>query len=98
MKIRFTLAVILALFGILTFLERFVLVELLVRRAAVPMLLALAEALGIIAIGALMRRSKRVDVPVDFLIGYPVFGAICFLVALMKISAWTMVPLLVIAG
>ena len=26
------------------------------------------------------------DVPVDFLIGYPVFGALCFLVALLKIS------------
>lgn len=97
-KFRFTLAVLLALFGILTFLERFVLVELLVRRAAVPMLLALAEALAIIATGAMMRRSKRLDAPVDFLIGYPVFGAVCFLVALMKVSAWTMVPLLVVGG
>src|SRR5688572_15911542 len=97
-KLRITLAVLLALFGILTFLERFVLVELLVRRAAVPLLLALSAGLAIVALGALMRRSRRLDVPVDFLLGYPLFGAACFLVALMNISAWTMVPLLVIGG
>lgn len=98
MKLRVTLAVLLALFGILTLLERFVLIELLVRRAAVPMLLALAAGLAIIAAGALMRRSRRVDAPVDFLIGYPVFGAVCFLAGLVKVSAWTMVPLLAIFG
>ena len=98
MKIRFTLAVLLALFGILTYLERFVLVELLVRRAAVPMLLALAEALAIIAAGALLRRSRQLDFPIDFLIGYPVFGALCFLAGLLKVSAWTMVPLLLAGG
>ena len=97
-KTRFILAVLLALFGILTYLERFVLVELLVRRAAVPMLLALAEALAIIAIGALMRRTRRLDLPTDLLLGYPVFGAVCFLVALFRVSVWTMVPLLVIAA
>jgi hypothetical protein len=98
MKIRFTLAALLALFGILTYLERFVLVELLVRRAAVPMLLALAEALAILATGALLRRSKRVDFCADLLIGYPVFGALCFLAALVNVSLWTMVPLLAIGG
>lgn len=98
MKVRVTLAVLLALFAILTLLERFVLIELLVRRAAVPMLLVVAEALAILAVGALLRRTKRVDMPVDFLIGYPLFGAVCFLVGLLKISAWTMVPLLVIFG
>jgi len=98
MKVRVTLAVLLALFGILTLLERFVLIELLVRRAAVPLLLALAEGAAMLAAGALLRRSKQVDIPRDFLIGYPVFGTICFLVALVKVSAWTMVPLLVLFG
>lgn len=97
-KLRTTLSVLLALFAILTLLERFVLIELLVRRAAVPLLLAIAEGLAIVAMGALMRRTKRVDVAVDFLIGYPVFGALCFLVGTLTISAWTMVPLLVIFG
>src|SRR5215211_7921454 len=98
MKLRTTLAILLALFGILTLLERFALVELLVRRTAMPLLLVAAEALAIVAMGALMRRTKRVDAPVDFLIGYPVFGALCFVVGLLKISTWTMVQLLVIAG
>ncbi len=97
-KLRLLLAILLALFGILTYLERFVLVELLLRRAAVPMLLAVAVGLAVIAAGALARRSRRVDVPVDFLIGYPLFGALCFLVALFRISVWTMVPLLVLGG
>ncbi|HYR30255.1 MAG TPA: hypothetical protein VEU30_17465 [Thermoanaerobaculia bacterium] len=97
-KLRTILAVLLALFGILTLLERFVLIELLVRRAAVPLLLALAEGTAILAAGALLRRSKQIDVPRDFLIGYPAFGTICFLVALVKVSVWTMVPLLVLFG
>jgi hypothetical protein len=98
MKIRIGLAVLLALFAILTLLERFVLVELLVRRTAIPLLFATLEALAILAAGALMRRSKRVDVPIDFLLGYPLFGAVCFLVGVFKVSTWTMVPLLALFG
>src|SRR5688572_12229861 len=98
MKIRITLAVLLALFALLTLLERFVLIELLLRRTAVPLLLVVAEGLAILAAGALMRGTRRVDGPVDFLIGYPVFGTICFLVGTLKIAAWTMVPLLVVGG
>lgn len=98
MKLRITLSILLALFAILTLLERFVLVELLVRRTALPLLIAIAVALAILAAGALVRRTKRVDPAIDFLIGYPIFGTICFLVGLVKISAWTMVPLLAIFG
>lgn len=98
MRVRIALAVLLALFAILTLLDRFVLIELLVRRTGLPLVLVIAEALAIVAAGAMMRRSRRVDVLVDFLIGYPVFGTICFLVGLLKISAWTMVPLLVVFG
>ena len=94
MRIRLTLAVLLALFAILTLLDRFVLIELLVRRAALPLLFAGITALAILGAGALMRRSKVVDVPVDFLIGYPVFGTVCFLVGLLQISTWTMVTVL----
>ena len=97
-KLRLTLSVLLALFAILTLLERFVLIELLVRRAGVPLLMAIAEALAIIAIGALMRWTNRVDLAIDFLIGYPVFGALCFLIGTLKINAWMMVPLLAIFG
>ena len=98
MKVRLILSLLLALFAILTLLERFVLVELLVRRTAVPLLLVVAESLAILGAGALLRRSKRVDIPVDFLIGYPAFGTLCFLAGTLKILAWTMVPLLVVGG
>ena len=93
MRARLTVSILLALFAILTLLDRFVLIELMARRTALPLLAAVVEALAIVAAGALMRRSRRVDVPVDFLIGYPVFGTLCFLVGLANVSVWTMVPL-----
>ncbi|HEX9984016.1 MAG TPA: hypothetical protein VGF69_12180 [Thermoanaerobaculia bacterium] len=95
MKVRYWLAVAVALFAVLTLLERFALVELLVRRVSIPLFLAVAEALAIVAVGALVRRSRPLDLPLDFLLGYPIFGAICFLVGALKIDSWTMVPLLV---
>lgn len=98
MRLRLTLAALIALFAILTLLDRFVLIELLVRRAGLPLLLALAAALAMLGCGALLRRARRVDVPLDLLIGYPVFGALCFLVGTVRISAWTLVPLLVVAA
>ncbi|HEX7150958.1 MAG TPA: hypothetical protein VF618_05680 [Thermoanaerobaculia bacterium] len=97
-KLRYWIAVAVALFAALTLLERFVLVELLVRRVSIPLFLALAEVLAIIAVGALVRRARPVDLPLDFLLGYPIFGALCFLVGTLKISAWTMVPLVVIGA
>jgi hypothetical protein len=75
-----------------------VLVELLVRRVSLPLLLACVAAVACIGVGALGRRAARVDLALDFLIGYPLFGALCFVVALLKISAWTMTPLLVVCA
>ncbi|MEA2465003.1 MAG: hypothetical protein QOJ98_2750 [Acidobacteriota bacterium] len=95
---RTILAILLALFALLTLLDRFVLVELFLRRAGVPLLLAAVEALAIVGTGALLRRAKRVDVPLDFLLGYPVFGTLLFLVGTLKIAAWTLVPLLVLGA
>jgi hypothetical protein len=91
-------ATLLALFALLTLLDRFVLVELFLRRAGVPLLFAAVEALAIIGTGALLRRAKRVDAPLDFLLGYPVFGTLLFLVGTLKIAAWTLVPLLVLGA
>jgi hypothetical protein len=95
---RTVLATLLALFALLTLLDRFVLVELFLRRAGVPLLLAAVEALAIVGTGALLRRAKRVDVPLDFLLGYPVFGTLLFLVGTLKIAAWTLLPLLVLGA
>ncbi|MDQ3281453.1 MAG: hypothetical protein M3Q69_08575 [Acidobacteriota bacterium] len=98
MKLRTTLAVALGLFALLTLLDRFVLIELLIRRAAVPLLVSLAEALAIAGTGALVRRAKEIDFPLDLLIGYPIFGAAMFLVAALKIATWTLVPLLIVGA
>src|SRR5688572_21793115 len=83
---RTILAVLIALFAILTLLDRFVLVELLLRRTAMPLLLALTEGLAIVGVGALLRRGKHVDVPLDFLLGYPVFGTLLYLAGSIKVE------------
>jgi len=98
MKARYLAAVLLGLFAVLTLLDRFVLVELLLRRITIPFLLAAALALAMIGAGSVARRARRVDVPLDLLLGYPLFGTVCFLVATLKISTWTMVPLLAICA
>ncbi|MBV8519657.1 MAG: hypothetical protein JO197_19855 [Acidobacteria bacterium] len=98
MKARYVAGLLVALFALLTLLDRFVLIELLVRRVSLPLLFACVAAVACIGVGALARRAARVDLALDFLIGYPLFGALCFLVALLKISAWTMAPLLIVGA
>jgi hypothetical protein len=92
-RVRYLLAILLGLFAVLTLLDRFVLVELLLRRTFLPLLLAAGLALAAIGFGALARRAKHVDLPLDLLLGYPLFGTLCFLVATLKIAAWTIVPI-----
>lgn len=96
MRARSLLAALLALFALLTLLDRFGPFEPLAARGTMPLLLALVEALAMIGFGALLRRAKRVDAALDFLIGYPLFGAALYLVALVRVSAWALVPVLVI--
>ena len=95
MKARSVLAALLALFALLTLFDRFVLVELLLRRAGLPLVAALAVALACVGVGALARRAEEADAPLDFLLGYPLFGTLCFLVGTIKVATWTLVPLLV---
>jgi hypothetical protein len=97
-KLRYVLAILLGLFAVLTLLDRFVLVELLLRRTILPLLLALGVAFAMIGIGAMARRAKRLDVPLDLLLGYPLFGTLCFLVATLKIAAWTLLPIAVLGA
>lgn len=92
-KARSVLAILLGLFALLTLLDRFVLVELLLRRTGIPLLLAAAMALGMAGIGALFRRAKYIDLPLDLLIGYPVFGTLCFLAASLRVSIWMLAPI-----
>jgi hypothetical protein len=98
MRIRYILGTLLALFALLTLFDRFVLVELLLRRAALPLMVAFGVALACVGVGAVARRAEEADVPLDLLIGYPLFGTICFVVGLIKVSVWTMVPLVLIGA
>jgi hypothetical protein len=93
MKLRYVLAILLGLFAVLTLIDRFVLVELLLRRVSIPLLLAATVALAMAGTGALVRRAKQIDLPLDLLIGYPILGTLCFLMGTLKISVWTIGPL-----
>jgi hypothetical protein len=93
-KARYTLAILLGLFAVLTLLDRFVLVELLLRRAFVPLLLAGGMALAMAGIGSVFRRARHIDLALDLLIGYPLLGTLCFLAATLKVSAWTLGPVI----
>lgn len=97
MRWRGAAAFLVAALLLLTFLDRFVLVELLLRRIGLPLLVAALEAFAILGAGFLARRTRR-DVVAQFLVGYPLFGAVCFLVALAKVSTSTMFVTLIVFG
>jgi hypothetical protein len=104
-RLQRILAAVIALYLLLVLLDRFVLVELFVRRTGLSILLALFESLAIIGAGFAIRgllarswRAEECDIPRDFLVGYPLFGALCFLVGTLNISKWSMGALLVICG
>jgi hypothetical protein len=78
----------------LTFLDRFVLAELLAQRIGTSAVAAIVEGLAILGAGHLARRMR--DAALNFVIGYPIFGALCFLVGVLKISVWTMLPLVIV--
>jgi hypothetical protein len=93
-------AVLIAALFALTFLERFLLVEFLARRIGVSVAWALLEGVAILGAGHLARR-RRPGVALSFVIGYPIFGTICFLVGLLGVNAitmWVITILFAIAG
>lgn len=55
-----------------------------------PLLVALVVSVACVGIGRFARGGAR-DLPLDFLVGYPMFGAACFLVGLVKVNVWTIV-------
>lgn len=104
-KIQRILSVVIALYLLLVLIDRFVLVELFVTRVGLSVLLALFEAFAILGVGFAVRgalarawRAEDVDLPRDFLLGYPIFGAICFLVGTLNVSSWSMGVVLVVCG
>src|SRR5947209_59046 len=96
-NVRRIIAIIVAAYLLLVLIDRFVLVELFIRRVGIPILFALAASLACIGTGFLARR-RRNGVALNFVIGYPIFGAICFLIGLIHISPWTMVPVVGMFG
>jgi len=87
---------------LLVFFDRFVLVELLAKRVGVAFFLAIVEIAALIGTGFVVRGlfikkwiPADLDLARDLLIGYPIFGAICFLVGTLNVSSWSMGALLV---
>jgi hypothetical protein len=97
LNVRRVVAILVAVYLLLILFHRFVLVEILFRRVGIPILFAIAAALACIGTGFLARRGKS-DIALNVVVGYPIFGTICFLVALLGISTWTMVPLVGLLG
>ncbi len=96
-KLQRVLAIIVALYLLLVLGDRFVLVELLLRRTGNSVLLTLSEALAILGCGFAARSAltrvwdcEHADLPRDVLLGYPIFGALCFLVGTLNVSTWSM--------
>jgi len=104
-KIQRIVAIAIALYLLLVLIDRFVLVELLVRRVGLSVLLALFEGFAILGVGFAVRGAlarawlaENVDLPRDFLLGYPIFGALCFLAGTLNVSSWSMSIVLVVCG
>jgi hypothetical protein len=84
-KVWNLIAAVLAAIFVLTLLDRFVLVQLLAQRLSLPLLFAVLEGTAIAGTGWLARRLQG-NLAVNFIVGYPLFGTICFLVGLIHIS------------
>ena len=94
---RRIIAIVAGLYFLLVLFNGFVLVELFLRRVGIPILFAIAAGLACIGAGYLIRHLQS-NIALNFVVGYPIFGAICFLIGLLKISPWTMVPIVGILG
>src|ERR1700736_571483 len=94
---RRIIAIVAGAYFLLVLFQGFVLVDLFLRRVGIPILFAAAAALACIGVGFLVRRLQS-DIALNFIVGYPIFGTICFLIGLLKISPWTMVPIVGILG
>ncbi|MCU1349105.1 MAG: dolichyl-phosphate-mannose-protein mannosyltransferase protein [Acidobacteria bacterium] len=91
---RRLLAVLVAAVLLLLFLQRFVLVDLFSERCGLALLFAAANALAILGAGFVARRMRADSLALDFIVGYPLYGTLCFLVGALRVSTWTMLPLL----
>lgn len=93
-ELRRLAAVLAAAVLLLVFVQRFVLVDLFAERCGLALLFAGVVGLAIVGTGHCARRVRDDSVVMDFVVGYPVFGALCFVVGMFGVSAVTMLPLL----
>jgi hypothetical protein len=93
-SVRTVLAVLFGLFALLTIADRFALLELLLLRAGWALLFSVAQAIGIIGLGCILRGSREADPALDYIIGFPIFGTLLFLVGLVSISTASVVTVL----
>src|SRR3982751_1127999 len=79
-----------AVAGVLLILliQRFLLVELFVRRCGLPIVAACVVAVAMIGCGSLLGRTH--DPATALLVGYPIFGTFCFLIGLLRVNRVTM--------
>ena len=104
-NVRRGLAILIGAYVLLVLLDRFVLIQLLLQRTGLALLLAAVTLLASIGTGfgfrGLFARKwspADLDLPRDVLLGYPIFGTVCFLMATIRITSWTMIPLLSLAA
>src|SRR5438045_4175135 len=94
-NVRRVIAIVVAVYLLLVFYDRFVLVELFAHRVGVQLVVAAIEAVALIGAGFLTRRMRG-DLALNFVIGYPIFGAVCFIVGAINVSSTSMIAVLVI--
>lgn len=97
-ELRRLVAILLAGVLLLLFLQRFVLVDLFAERCGLALLFATAQALAILGTGFFARRMRGDSLALDFVVGYPLFGTLCFLVGAIRVSNWTTAPLLALGA
>ncbi|MEO8036031.1 MAG: hypothetical protein ABI837_16465, partial [Acidobacteriota bacterium] len=98
-KSRTAVVLLVAVVLLAIFVDRSILIRLLWVRTLAPLTLAALVVVAAIGAGFLARRMRLGDPVLDFAVGYPMFGALCFLVGTLRISTATMLPLvLVFAG
>ena len=104
-NVRRVAAIAVTLYLLLVLYDRFLLIELLARRVGLPLFLAMVEVAALIGTGFAARGlfTRRwlpadLDFARELLVGYPIFGALCFLVGTLNVSSWSMGALLVIGA
>lgn len=99
--VRRGLALLVGAYVLLVLLDRFILVQLFFQRTWLALLMTPVTLLAVLGAGFAVRGlfarrwvPAELDLPRDLLLGYPLFGTLCFLAGAIHISNATMLPLL----